>query len=182
MIRALAAWEAFSAAKSSDQKIAIYLETLDQIYISTVASGERERFDTLVAQLRERMPKVIECAAGKLHMDGGQRHSKKRKGKASTSVHPLAPDQGTLDCFIGEQQTFFSLSLHKVTGMFELLPAWLRFLKAQGLIDADRRKESTRQIAGLLSALLCSALRSIVDTSSYDPALAHWREEAGLAG
>ena len=67
-----ARWEAFEAAEDCDGQIAIFLATLDEgaldadfafemlnvIYESTVASGERDRFDALVALLRQRLPDV----------------------------------------------------------------------------------------------------------------------------
>ncbi len=67
-----ARWEAFEAAEECDGQIAIFLATLEEgamdaefafemlnvIYQSTAASGERERFDALVALLRQRLPDV----------------------------------------------------------------------------------------------------------------------------
>jgi hypothetical protein len=123
---------------------------------------------------------LVERIAGELHMDGGQRPSKKRKGKEkSASVHPLAPDYGTLDRFMGKQQNFFHIQIYKVICLFEMIPVWLRFLETRGLLDADQREETLRQISGLLPPL-SQLLQSAADDPALHRAMEGWRQQAGL--
>jgi hypothetical protein len=167
-----------SDATADDGRTALYYLTVDFLgYLRrqegvSYAKGEMARH--LISQY------LVERAAGELHKDGEQRKPKKRKGKEKrASVHPLAPDYGTLDRFMGKQQNFFHVQIYKVICLFEMIPVWLRFLETRGLLDADQREETLRQISGLLPPL-SQLLQSAADDPALHRAMEGWRQQAGL--
>jgi hypothetical protein len=167
-----------SDATADDGRTALYYLTVDFLgYLRrqegvSYAKGEMARH--LISQY------LVERAAGELHTDGEQRKPKKRKGKEKrASVHPLAPDYGTLDRFMGKQQNFFHVQIYKVICLFEIIPAWLRFLETRGLIDAEQREETLHQLSGLLPPLSKLA-QSAADDPALHRAMEGWRQQAGL--
>jgi hypothetical protein len=163
---------------ADDGRTALYYLTVEFMgYLRRqegVSYGKGEMARHLISQY------LVERAAGELHTDGEQRPSKKRKGKEkSASVHPLAPDYGTLDRFMGKQQNFFHIQIYKVICLFEMIPVWLRFLETRGLLDADQREETLRQISGLLPPL-SQLLQSAADDPALHRAMEGWRQQAGL--
>jgi hypothetical protein len=68
--------------------------------------------------------------------------------------HPLCPERVTLDVCLGGLLGFFNSLHHKAAALFELTPAWLRFLESQGLIDADRRRKIVEELRPLHTELL----------------------------
>jgi hypothetical protein len=104
---------------------------------------------------------------------------KKRKAQPPTPppAHLLCPDRTTLDIYLGQLCNFLNLQYYKTAALFELIPAWLRFLEARGLIDASRREATLNELSGVRDDLL-----KVWGTADSDPALRqameHWNESA----
>ena len=90
----------------------------------------------------------------------------KQRPKATAPAHPLCPDRRTLDAYLGGLNLDFSPQNYRIAAMFELVPAWLRFLESHGLIDTDRRE----QTLGEMSAL-GHDMRAMFAKYQADPAL-----------
>ena len=119
--------------------------------------------------------------AGKLSDDGDRRDTRKtgRKARPSAPVHLLCPDRDTVDRYLVGLLDFFNSQPYKVAALFEMLPAWLRFLEAHELIDASQRDRTLHELSGLVPDLI-----KVWDGYRSDPTLRlageHWRENAGL--
>jgi SEC-C motif len=71
--------------------------------------------------------------------------------------HPLCPDRATLDAFFARRFNPFSPQYYLVAAMFELLPAWLRFLEQSALLEPPLRTktlEDLKQLHGDLMNLM----------------------------
>ena len=105
---------------------------------------------------------------------------KKRKAHppAPPPAHALCPDRTTLDIYLGQLCNIFNPQYYKVAALFELIPAWLRFLEARGLIDGSRREATLSELSGVRDDLL-----KLGGIGESDPALQqaveHWNEGAG---
>jgi len=91
--------------------------------------------------------------------------------------HLLCPDRERLDKFLAEKLQFLNQQPHKVAAMAELIPAWMRFLQMQGLVDAKLRSEILKSLKPLAGDLLKS-----IDNFHNDPTLREgierWSEDA----
>lgn len=80
--------------------------------------------------------------------------------------HPLCPDTATLDSFLGKLLQLLSYQIFKAAAIFELIPAWLEFLRTRELVtDAI----STQTLQGLKP--LHEPLLKIYRSDKSDPAL-----------
>lgn len=88
-------------------------------------------------------------------LDAALRRPKKRrpKPKRSQPEHLLCPDRATLDRFLAQLLGFINPQWYKAAAMFELLPAWLRFLESRELIDAEQRLKTYQEIEKLIPAM-----------------------------
>lgn len=95
----------------------------------------------------------------------------RREPKQKMPENILCPDAETMDVFLGEMLYFTNPQHYKVAATFELLPAWLRFLSRQALVD-----ETMGQAA--LSGLHRNrdSLRKCWSHYPYDPSLAEAME------
>jgi hypothetical protein len=120
---------------------------------------------------------ILERHAGDLK-DTNSR-SKARKMFATAPPHLLCPDAYTLHRFLDNLLNTWGPRLHKGAVMFELIPAWLRFLESRDLIDADQLVRTLDELADLVPHLA-----DIWGKFSSDPAVRlaaeRWRENAGL--
>jgi len=81
--------------------------------------------------------------------------------------HLLCPDRERLDMFLAENLQFLNHQPHKVAATMELIPAWMRFLETQRLLDASLRKETLVSLKPLTGYLL----KPFETLRSSDPAL-----------
>jgi SEC-C motif-containing protein len=90
--------------------------------------------------------------------------------------HVLCPDRETLDRFLDDWCSVFNPQFHKVAVLLELIPAWLAFLEARGLLDAARRAQTESELRPLVPEY-----ERFLGESAQDPTLArnlaHWGEE-----
>jgi hypothetical protein len=89
----------------------------------------------------------------------------------------LCPDRERLDQFLAEKLQLLNHQPHKVAATAELVPAWMRFLQTQGLVDAGLRKETLDSLKPL-----AGNLPGIFDAMHGDPtlreAIRRWPEDA----
>jgi Fic/DOC family N-terminal len=67
--------------------------------------------------------------------------------------HLLCPDRATRDRFLAQLLGFINPQWYKAAAMFELLPAWLRFLESRRLIDAEQHMKTYQEIEQLIPAM-----------------------------
>jgi len=108
---------------------------------------------TLLEYLLERKAGELERPQGDLFSDlrpkrKGRRKPKKKQQKAR-NIHPLYPDHSTFDYFLAQQFGFLAFGLYRAAAVYELIPAWLRFLESVELLDADQRQAALASLASL---------------------------------
>jgi hypothetical protein len=109
-------------------------------------------------------------------------HPDRKLPKPPPPIHPLCPERVTFEVCLAQMVGTFNNLFHKAAALFEIVPAWLRFLESRGLIDEQTR---TKVVADLLP--LQAAIQRLWGTFRDDPALTraaqHWPEDAakGLA-
>ncbi|HSN73569.1 MAG TPA: hypothetical protein VL334_00605 [Anaerolineae bacterium] len=93
---------------------------------------------------------------GELKAASRSRTGKKNKSKASASQSNsiLLPDYATFDCYLIDLLNPVSPRPHRLAALFEMLPAWLRFLESRGLIDADQHAQSLSELGDLAASLV----------------------------
>ncbi len=101
----------------------------------------------------------------------------KSNPKPRVPDHLLCPDRDTLDRFFSRLLNFMNPQKYDVAATFELMPAWLRFLEARGLIEPKQREATLTGLHGLHATLL-----RLWEADHTDPALAvnlrRWHETA----
>jgi hypothetical protein len=93
-------------------------------------------------------------------------HPRRKLPPPPKPIHPLCPERVTLDVCLAGKVGILSHLPHRAAALFEVMPAWLRFLESRRLIDAATR---TKVVASLLP-LQKSVLR-MWETYREDPAL-----------
>jgi hypothetical protein len=78
----------------------------------------------------------------------------KPKPEPSRPAHPLCPDRDTLDRYLGGLLGFLNQLHYRAVAMFEVIPAWLRFLESRQLVDAERRALTMQGLQPLQTQLL----------------------------
>ncbi len=86
--------------------------------------------------------------------------------KPPPPAHPLCPDRITLDVCLGGLLGMLNCLYHPAAALFEVMPAWLRFLESRGLIDVDRRVKTVEELRPLHVDLL-----RLWESFTEDPAL-----------
>jgi hypothetical protein len=103
-------------------------------------------------------------------LDSALRSAGQKRGpikKFTRYEHLLCPDRERLDMFLAEKLQLLNYQPHKAAVTMELIPAWIRFLETQKLLDPSLRKatlESLKSLPGLL-------LKSFEAQRGSDPAL-----------
>ncbi len=117
---------------------------------------------------------LVKRSEGQLEPAAARRPQSRPKLVAGQQ-HPLCPDRGTFERFLVDLLQFLFAQPYKAAAVFELAPAWLRFLESRGLIDTTQRAATLAELRGLDTELL-----KYWDQHPADPALragtARWRE------
>jgi hypothetical protein len=92
-------------------------------------------------------------------------------------AHQLVPDHERLDRFLGGLLGFLNQLYYHTAAVFELIPAWLRFLESRHLIDAALRVQTLRDLESLIDPL-CQVCGNFADDPTLHQALLRWREDA----
>ena len=82
--------------------------------------------------------------------------------------HLLCPERVTFEVHLAELVSFMNGLYHTAAALFELVPAWLRFLEARGLIDADQHAKTVEDLRPLHAVLL-----PVMESYHEDPGLLH---------
>ena len=91
---------------------------------------------------------------------------KKKLPPTPKPSHPLCPDRVTFEVFLAEMFGFLSAQQHKAAALFELIPAWLRFLQSKKLIDDAQRARTLAELCPLHTSFL-----KIMEGYKEDPTL-----------
>jgi hypothetical protein len=113
---------------------------------------------------------IQERRAGELEQDdGGYGSSRRKRGARKGSGlydHLLCPDRSRFDHYLANMLNMFNYQPHRAAAAMELVPAWMRFLQAQGLIDAQLREQTLDDLKPL-----AGELGKLFDKVDSDPAL-----------
>ncbi|MGH9838907.1 MAG: hypothetical protein ACREEM_08995 [Blastocatellia bacterium] len=124
---------------------------------------------------------ILERHAGELEQDeGGYGSSGRKRGAMKGSGyfgHLLCPDRKRFDHYLAKMLGMFNYQPYKAAAAMELVPAWMRFLQTQGLVDAELRKRTLDDLKPL-----AGELRKIFDNIHSDPtpgeAIRRWPKDA----
>lgn len=95
--------------------------------------------------------------------DSRQSHSHKRAGKKQGQHSPIYPEAKTLDRYLAEMMGFLSFRYYEASALFELMPAWLRFLAKHGLLDEKTGQQMLKSLNYLKGHLLEIARKQFAD-------------------
>ncbi len=102
---------------------------------------------------------------------------KKHKQKSHQPDHNLSPDRETFDRYLARKLKFLNQDVHEAAALFEMMPAWLRFLETHQLIAAAERKKRLQDLSTLIPNLL-----KIWEAYEEDPKLLanlqNWQQDA----
>lgn len=113
--------------------------------------------DCLTAYLRRRRAGDLEQRESILTAMSRPSWKSPPKRKPPVPDHPLCPDARSLDRFLADRLNILGYRPYHAAVTLELLPAWLRFLVARGLLDPaqhartlDKLRDLARRVAKLL--------------------------------
>lgn len=98
----------------------------------------------------ELKPASIQPKRTRLRVKRGKR---RKRNQTQQKQHPLVPDYGTLDRYLGGLLSFLVNRTYEAAAALELIPAWLRFLESRNLIDAEERQHTLDNLKGLDTSL-----------------------------
>jgi hypothetical protein len=82
--------------------------------------------------------------------------------------HPLCPDSDSLEWYLDECLDFLDTRKFQAFATYELLPAWLRFLREHDLLDAEQHARAFADLARLKKKMA-----SLAESDRSDPLLGH---------
>lgn len=88
-------------------------------------------------------------------------------GQAQEPPHPLCPDRATLEVYLSRLLHFAKPQPYPAAALFELTPAWLRFLVARGLLTNTQQEATLQALRGMETEMA-----AFWRENSSDPALA----------
>ena len=94
------------------------------------------------------------------------RGKRKKRQRKVRNLHPLYPDHSTFDYFLAQQFGFLAFGLYRAAAVYELIPAWLRFLESVELLDADQRQAALTSLASLTGEM-----KKAFEVHSQDPTI-----------
>jgi hypothetical protein len=155
-----------------------YLHRVEGVPSTKGALGRRE----LAKFIFERHAGALEYQESlleSLQRDLTHRHGRKLPPtpKLRKYAHPLVPDHERLDRFLGGLLQLLNQLYYHTAAVFELIPAWLRFLESRHLIDAALRVQTLRDMESLVEPL-CQVCGNFADDPTLHQALLCWREDA----
>jgi hypothetical protein len=93
-------------------------------------------------------------------------HPKKKLPPPPKPSHPLCPERVTFDTCLAQNFGFMSAQHHKAAALFEVIPAWLRFLQSKKLIDDEQRARTLEELRPLHASVL-----KLMEDYTEDPTL-----------
>ncbi len=120
---------------------------------------------------------MLQSAQRDIERRKGRRLPPKRKYRRYENM--LVPDRERLDRFLAGLLDMMNQLYHRTSVLFEIIPAWLRFIEMHGLIDAEARMQTLGDLIPL-----ADHLRKIFSQYTDDPgpcqALDGWRKTAEI--
>ena len=89
--------------------------------------------------------------------------SRKQPGQTQGQPYSLYPDAKTLDPYLGELMGFLSFRFYEASALFELLPAWLRFLAKYNLLDESVHEKLLQSLNYLKDPLVQIVRQQLTD-------------------
>jgi hypothetical protein len=118
---------------------------------------------------------------GKLGSRRRPKPHKRKKREPEAHQHQLCPDYATLNRFLAKRLQFLNLRYHQVAVVFELIPAWLRFLLSRQLIAPEMFEQTLQQLKPMRSDLL-QIYSKYDDDPTLRVAVARWHAETADSG
>lgn len=81
-------------------------------------------------------------------------HPKKKLLPPPKPSHPLCPERVTYEACMARKIGFMAAQYHKAAALFEVVPAWLRFLQSKNLIDDEQRARTLEELRPLHASVL----------------------------
>jgi hypothetical protein len=103
-------------------------------------------------------------------------HPNKKLPPPPKPIHPLCFERVTLDVHLACLLGFLNAQYHTAAALFEVVPAWLRFLESRGVIDADLRKKNLEELHPLRADLL-KGLQNYMEDPTLQRDLQAWPGE-----
>lgn len=102
---------------------------------------------------------------------------KRKQSKGNTSPqNPFCPDAKTLDRYMAQIVGFMSFRFYEAFALYELIPAWLRFLTQYNLLTEEARQQTLDDLRYLKAYLILIADKQITDPTVREN-LAGWPYE-----
>jgi hypothetical protein len=112
----------------------------------------------------------VDWVRGMLAADGLFRYLVERglgrlqnSGKPTPNVHPLCPTQTTFDRFLARCFDLLSGGRSEGFAVYELVPAWLRFLRRHGLLTVEQHRKAFEELSTFRKLLADIAARDWTD-------------------
>ena len=120
---------------------------------------------------------MLQSAQQDIDRRKGRRLPPKRKYRRYENM--LVPDRERLDRFLAGLLDMMNPLHHRASVLFEIIPAWLRFIEMHGLIDDEARIQTLGDMVPV-----AESLRRIFSQYTDDPspcqALEGWRKTAEI--
>jgi hypothetical protein len=100
-------------------------------------------------------------------------HPKKKLPPPPRPGHPLCPERVTFEVCLAQLVGFMNSQFHTLAALFEIIPAWLRFLESRELIDSERHAKTLDELRPLHASLL-PLMKSHTDDPALYRALQAW--------
>ena len=100
-------------------------------------------------------------------------HPKKKLPPPPRPSHPLCPERVTFEVCLARLVGFMNSLHHIAAALFEIVPAWLRFLESRRLIDNQQHAKTLEELRPLHSDLL-KLMKSYTDDPTLCHALQRW--------
>ncbi len=104
-------------------------------------------------------------------------HPDRKLPKPPPPIHPLCPERITLEVCLAGMMGFSNALYYRSAALFEIVPAWLRFLEFRGLIDAQTRAKVIANLLPLHVELL-RTWEKFRDDPALFRAAQRWPEDA----
>jgi hypothetical protein len=91
-------------------------------------------------------------------------HPKKKLPPPPKPSHPLCPERVTFEICLAQRFGFMAAQHHKAAALFEVIPAWLRFLQSKKLIDDEQRARTLEELRPLHASVL-----KVMENYTEDP-------------
>jgi hypothetical protein len=155
-----------------------YLKDIEGMPYAKGELGRRELYQFILRRFNGKLEyreSMLESAIRDAPRKKNRRSSPKRKYRKYK--HLLVPDRERLDHFLSDLLDIMNQLYHRAAAFFEIIPAWLRFLELQGLIDAGMSRECLADLTEIKD-VLSEVLAECDSDPSPHQSIIHLRWEA----